>query len=59
MLQEGRRYCIVFEREPGEYTGVLWALDGNPLADARWNEGVPEPLARCAGDGGAREGQAF
>lgn len=45
MLQEGRRYCIVFEREPGEYTGVLWSLDGNRLADARWNEGVPEPPA--------------
>ncbi len=43
MVQEGRRYCIVFEREAGEHTAVLWSLDGNPLADARWNEGVPEP----------------
>ena len=43
MLQAGRRYCIVFERGDGEHTAVLWSMDGNPLADARWNEGVPEP----------------
>jgi hypothetical protein len=42
-LQEERRYCIVFEAEAGEHTAVLWSLDGNPLAEARWNEGVPEP----------------
>lgn len=45
MLQEGRRYGIVFETEAGEHTAVLWSMDGNPLADARWNEGVPEPPA--------------
>ena len=43
MLQEGRRYGIVFEIEAGEHTAVLWSLEGNPLAEARWNEGVPEP----------------
>jgi hypothetical protein len=43
MVQEGHRYCIIFEREAGEHTAVVWSLDGNSLAEARWNEGVPEP----------------
>ncbi len=46
MLKEERRYCIVFETEAGEHTAVAWSLDGNPLAEARWNEGVPEPPPR-------------
>jgi hypothetical protein len=45
MVQEGHRYCIIFEREAGEHTAVVWSLDGNPLAAAKWNEGVPEPPA--------------
>ncbi len=41
VLQEGKRYGIVFERQSGDCVALVWSLEGSPLCDG-WDARLPE-----------------
>lgn len=40
-LQEGGRYCVVFQRQPGDYVGLAWSIEGSPIRPG-WGADLPE-----------------
>ncbi len=41
ILQEGKRYGVVFERQPGDCVALVWSLEGSLVADG-WEARLPE-----------------